>query len=156
VATARVLRAQVATTAAHTARVLRVQVTTTGAATARVLSAAVATESAVQANAGAPVTVDSLDTVVLSADASSGNPTGYLWTQTAGPTVALRPSGAVPRPEFTAPATDLGTTCTFSLAVTSGGTTSTNTATATVTVRPHIDWTWTGTAWLPVLIVPAL
>jgi hypothetical protein len=156
VATVRVLRAAVTTTAPHTARVLRAEVTTSGSAVVRVLRAEVLTESAVQANAGAPVTVDSLDTVVLSADASSGNPTGYAWTQTAGPTVALRPSGAVPRPEFTAPATDVGTTVTFSLAVTTAGTTSTNTATATVTVRPHIDWTWTGPVWLPVLIEPAL
>lgn len=152
--TLRVLRASVTTTRATLRlRVLRAAVTTSGQATLRVLRAAVATESAVQANAGAPTTVDSLETVILSAAASSGNPTGYLWTQTAGPTVALRPSGAVPRPEFTAPATDAGTTVTFSLAVTSGGTTSTNTATATVTVRPHIDWMLAanGTTWVPVL-----
>jgi hypothetical protein len=151
--TGRVLRAAVTTGSPVRARVLRVAVTTAGQATARVLRAAVTTETSVQANAGAPITVDSLEVVVLSADASSGNPTGYLWTQTSGPAVTLRPSGAVPRPEFTAPATDAGVTLTFSLAVTSAGTTSTNTATATVTVRPHIDWMLTanGTTWVPVL-----
>lgn len=137
--------------ASKTLRVLRAGVGTSGAATLRVLRAGVTTETSVLANAGAPTTVGSLDTVVLSAEASSGNPTGYTWTQTSGPAVTLRPNGNVPRPEFTAPATDAGITLTFSLAVTSGGTTSANTATATVTVRPHIEWLWGGAAWTPEL-----
>jgi hypothetical protein len=138
-------------TAVTRLRVLRAGVSTSGAANLRVLRAAVTTETAVQANAGAPVTADSLDTVVLSAEASSGTPTGYAWTQTSGPAVTLRPNGNVPRPEFTAPATDAGTSLGFSLAVTSGGTTSANTATVTVTVRPHIEWLWLGGVWTPVL-----
>lgn len=145
--------AQVAPTTLPTLRVLRAAVTTTGAATLRVLSAAVTTDTSVQANAGTPVEVDSLENVVLSAAASSGNPTAYQWTQTSGPPVVLRPNGAVPRPEFTAPATDAGTTVTFSLAVTAGGVTSTNPALATVTVRPHIEWVLLGGAWVPVLTV---
>jgi hypothetical protein len=153
VATVRVLRAAVTLSNPPRVRVLRAAVTTSGAVTVRALRVEVTTETAVQANAGAPITVNSLDLVVLSAEASSGNPTGYTWTQTAGPTVAFRPSRTVARPEITAPATDTGTTLTFTLAVTSGGTTSTNPATVTVTVRPHINWQLAanGTTWTPTL-----
>jgi hypothetical protein len=152
VATLRVLRAGVSPTTPTRLRIVRAGVTTTGAGTLRVLRAGVTTETSVQANAGAPVTVNSLDIVVLSAAASSGNPTGYTWTQTLGPTVTLRPGRNVPRPEFTAPATDAGTEVRFTLAVTNAdGTTSTNTALAVVTVRPHIDWHLAadGVTWVP-------
>jgi hypothetical protein len=137
VATLRVLRAGVSPTTPTRLRIVRAGVTTTGAGTLRVLRAGVTTETSVQANAGAPVT---------------GNPTGYTWTQTLGPTVTLRPGRNVPRPEFTAPATDAGTEVRFTLAVTNAdGTTSTNTALAVITVRPHIDWHLAadGVTWVP-------
>jgi hypothetical protein len=75
-ATLRVLRAGVALSAPVRVRVVRAGVTTTGALTLRVLRAGVTTETSVLANAGVPVTVDSLDVVVLSANASSGAPRG--------------------------------------------------------------------------------
>jgi len=151
VANARVARAAVTTGPPPAVQVLRADVVTSGAVTVRVLRVEVVSETSVTANAGVPVTVDSLETVILSAGASSGNPTGYAWTQTSGPAVVLRPNANVPSPQFTAPASDAGSICTFSLAVTSGGTTSSNAATVTVTVRPHIEWLWSGSAWTPVL-----
>lgn len=150
-ATVRVVRVGAATGSPVRTRVQRAGVATLGALRARVVRAGVSVDANVVANAGTPVTVDSREVVVLSALASGGNPVAYHWTQTAGPAVVLRPSADVPRPEFTAPATDAGTTITHTLTVTNAnGTTSTNPAVATVTVRPHIEWAYLGGAWKPV------
>lgn len=136
-------------------RVLRAAVATSGAATLRVLSATVSTQTGVQANAGLDQSVRSTDLVQLSGLASSGGPTSYAWTQTAGPAVSLAPSGAVSQPAFKAPATDAGATLTFSLTVAAGGAPSTP-ATTSVTVAPHVEWAYLAGAWTPVITEASL
>jgi len=67
---------------------------------------------------------------------SDGTITGYLWTQTGGPTVTLS-SSTVASPTFTTPTIYGGTTLTFQLQVTdSGGATNTDTMQVTVSTGP--------------------
>jgi hypothetical protein len=118
----------------------------------RVLSLTLTTDPNITANAGQATTVDSQDVVVLSSGASSSTATSWTWTQTAGPTVVLRPSNTVPNPEFTAPATDTGTVVTHSLVTRNAAGTASAPSTVSVTVLPHIEWLYLGNSvWKPVL-----
>ncbi len=95
--------------------------------------------SAPTANAGAAQTVASAALVTLDGSASSdpeGSALTYIWTQTAGPAVALS-STTAQKPTFTAPTVGAATALTFSLVV-SDGSLSSAAATVTITVNPPV------------------
>jgi hypothetical protein len=93
---------------------------------------------AISANAGGGRSVEPLSTVVLDGTLSSGNPTGYTWTQVnnGAPTVTIVGSG--PIVGFVAPGTANGVDLVFQLEVTLGP--STDTDEASITVRPQLVW----------------
>jgi lysophospholipase L1-like esterase len=142
--------AQLASNATVRLRVLRAGDSTGAVTRLRVTRAGDTTQTGVQANAGLDQSVRSTELVQLSALASSGAPTSFTWTQTAGPAVTLTPSAAVSQPAFKAPATDAGATLTFSLTVGAGGSTSTA-ATTNVAVSPHVEWVYLGGVMTPVI-----
>lgn len=178
-ATGRLHRVEVTTRDPTTARLYQLDVTSAPRARARLYQLdvhtdvpprrrlydlSVHTDVLLVANPGLDQEVDSLQRVYLDGLASSGHPTWWSWSQTAGPAVTLQPSSLVPTPSFLAPATDAGTEVAFTLTVGRDEVEeyeefiSEVSAPVTVTVRPHCEWAFLPTpsvpagAWVPVLI----
>jgi hypothetical protein len=91
-----------------------------------------------EAQAGQPI--------VLTAVVTGGSPTGYTWTQTAGPT--LTPTREGDTYEALAPAALLGTTVTLQVTVDPGGSTDTHTITVHGATRLRLA---PGGEWVPVV-----
>ena len=147
---AQLRRVELVTTplAAH-AQIRRVELVTVVAAHAQLRRVELVTDIALGANAGVTQSVQSLERVHLDGLASAGDPTGYLWVQTAGPPVTLEPSAANAQPSFIAPATDDGTTVSFVLTVTDGVAYSPESAPVHIPVAPHVDWVYLAGVWIP-------
>ncbi|MFC0626174.1 PKD domain-containing protein [Kribbella deserti] len=99
--------------------------------------------------------VEPFTTVTLNGTGSTGSPSVYEWTQTAGPAVALSSSSAA-SPTFPAPADLDGAAVTFSLRVGDGVTMSAP-DTVQVTVLPHDKFVRVGTGetahWEPINVL---
>ena len=167
-ATGRLHRVEVTTRDPTTARLYQLDVTSAPRARARLYQLdvhtdvpprrrlydlSVHTDVLLIANPGIDQTVDSLQRVFLSGIASSGFPTWWSWSQTAGPAVTLQPDASSPTPSFIAPATDEGTVVSFALTVGNDeGDTSEVSGPVTITVRPQVEWAYVAGVWRPVLI----
>jgi hypothetical protein len=135
------------------ARLHELEVVTVVPPRRRLYDLSVHTDVLLVANPGLDQEVDSLQRVYLDGLASSGHPTWWSWSQVSGPSVTLQPSALVPTPSFLAPATDTGTTVTFTLTVGNNeDDVSAVSDPVTVTVRPQVEWMYQGGAWLPLLI----
>jgi len=150
---ARVHELEVITAPRTRARLHQLDVVTVVPPRRRLYELDVHTDVTLIANPGVDQTVDSLQRVYLSGLASSGFPTWWSWSQTAGPAVALQPDASSPTPSFVAPATDEGTAVAFTLTVgNDDDDVSEVSDPVTVTVRPQVEWAYISGVWRPVLI----